>query len=147
MAIPHSKDSYLAIEDIGGVSRDLSAFVTAIDGTFTTETAETQGMGGTAHKTRIAGQRDSKVTLTLRWDPTATTGPATVLAALAFNGGVKTSLVAPTVIYGPSGSTGTMVKYTGTAIVTSFKPGSKLGSAVEFTCDLEAAAAWTATTF
>ncbi len=142
MAIPHGKDTRIYVDEF-----NISGDSNSVDPTFTTETAETQGMGGTAHKTRIAGQRDSKVTLTLRWDPTATTGPATVLGALAFNGGVKTSLVAPTAIYGPSGSTNGMVKYTGTAIVSNFKPGSKLGSAVEFTCDLEAAAAWTATTF
>ncbi len=146
MAIPHSKTAFFSLEDIGGSARDLSAYLTDISPAFSVDVAETTGLTA-AHKTRVAGQADTKISLSGRYDTTADSGTAEVLGEIWAAGGVKTNGTAPTWIYGPRGSTGTYEKYTGTAIMTGYNPSAKLGEAVGFTATFEAASATSRTTF
>lgn len=120
-------------------SKDLSAFCDNVDFPNTTDTAETSTFGSTA-KSYIVGLTDSTMSIQGKWDPTVTTGPDAVLFPLI-------GAAATTFIFGPQGSTTGNVKYTGSAICTSYKVTSPIGGVVVFTADFQVSGAVTRTTF
>lgn len=134
MAFVHGKNTNFQIN-----SKDLSAYLDNVDMPLTGDTAETSTFGSSA-KTYVAGLTDSTFSIGGKWDPTATTGPDAVLQPLV-------GAAATTFIYGPAGSTAGFVKYTGSAICTSYKVTGPIGGVVSFTADFQNSGAVTRTTF
>src|ERR1044071_5241142 len=99
MAIPHGKDSYFAVD-----TKDLTTYLTDITFNNSTDMAESTTMGAEA-KTYVAGLTDGTISISGRYDPTATTGPDAVLSGLR---GGETAVVFE---YGPAGNASGAVKH------------------------------------
>ncbi len=127
MAIPHGKDTRIYVDEF-----NISGDSNSVDPTFTTETAETQGMGGTAHKTRIAGQRDTKLSIASFFNAgTGNVEDVVTDYALAAETGTLTVC--------PDGVADSAPAYTvREAVCASMKPPAKLGAAVALAHDWEA---------
>jgi hypothetical protein len=134
MAFVHGSKSSFNIN-----AKDISAFLDNVDFSNAVDTAETSTFGSTS-KTYINGLTDATFSIAGKWDPTATTGPDAVLDALV-------GAAASTFIYGPQGTTAGMVKYTGSAILTSYKVTGPIGGVVSLTADFQCSGAITRTTF
>jgi len=144
MAFQHSKDAYFTITDSGGTARDLSDFLNDVSFSQPIETSETTTFGAASFKkTYIRGLTDSTLSVSGLFDPTATTGPDTVLNGLTTSTGSATS----TFIYGPYGSATGNVKYTGECIITSYELSGSVGDAISFSSDFQCSGAITRTTF
>lgn len=122
MAIPHGKDSVFTIDSV-----DLTSYLDNISFPRSVDTAETSTMGNSS-KTYIEGMTDSTISISGKWDGTATTGPDDVLEGLT--GSV-------TFEYGPDGDTATHVKYTGNCIKTAYNVTSPIGDVVAFTAEFQ----------
>lgn len=138
MAFQHGKSGYWSIND--GSERDLSTFLTEVSFPRELDLAETTTFGST-FKTNLAGVTDATMSISGFWDPTATTGPDAVLA------GVFAALTARVIIYGPYGNTGGQVKYTFSAICTSYEVSGSVDGAVEFSAEFQLSTAVSRTTF
>lgn len=124
MAFQAGKAGYIGIDNTGGTLKDLSTFCTNVEGfPGTVASLETTAYGKNS-KTYIPGLRDSKITCTFIWDPTATTGPDSVLASR-----ITTPVVA-TVTHGPMGSTTSNVKYSVEAVLEEWKVSTPVGGLV-----------------
>lgn len=134
MAFIHGKNTSFSIN-----GKDISAFLDNVDFNNVTDTAETSTFGATA-KTYIGGLTDATFSISGKWDPTVTTGPDAVLDALV-------GAAATTFIYGPQGTTAGQIKYTGSAILTSYKITSPIGGVVTLSADFQPSGAITRTTF
>lgn len=134
MAKYHGYKGHFSIDGV-----DLSSYLTDVSMDQSVDVAETSTFG-TLDKTYLDGMRDATISIAGRWDDTASTGPDVVLQGLRGDG-------ANAFIYGPSGSTGGMVKYTGNAILTAYAPTTPIADVVAFTATFQVTGAITRTTF
>jgi predicted secreted protein len=131
----HGKSTDFALADTGAVSRNLSNTLTSVDFPETIDTAETTAFGATA-KSYIVGLKDATISLSGIWDATVDS---------YFMGGTEPASRA--FIYGPAGSTVSNVKYTGSAILTSYSISNPVGDVVTYSADLQVTGAVTRTTY
>lgn len=132
MAFVHGKSAVFKLDDSGGTLRDISAYLDDISFPQPVETAETTTFGASS-KTYIVGLKDSTVSLSGKWDSTLDGYVAPALgqsATLSFE-------------YGPAGSTGGNVKYSGEAIITSFDVSAPIGDVVTVSIELQVTGAVT----
>ena len=130
----HGKSTDFELDDTGGTSRSLSNVLTSVDFPEIIETAETTAFGATS-KSYIVGLRDATISISGLWD-------ATVDGYI-----IGTEPATRTFIFGPAGSTGGNVKYTGEAILTNYSVSSPVGDVVTFSLDLQCTGGVTRTTY
>lgn len=138
MAFVHGKSAVFKVDDSGGTLRDLSAYLDDIGFPRDIETAETTtfGVAGSA-KTYIVGLSDATISISGKFDATADGYLAGVVgnsATLSFE-------------YGPAGSTGGNVKYTGECIMTSYEVSASVGDVVTASADFQVTGQITRTTW
>ena len=130
----HGKSTDFAIDDTGGSSRNISDTLTDVSFPQTIDTAETTAFGS-SNKSYIVGLKDTTISVSGIWD-------ATVDGYIS-----GTEPASRTFIYGPAGSTGGNVKYTGEAIMTNYSVSNPVGDVVTFSMDLQVTGAVTRTTY
>lgn len=138
MAFVHGKSAVFKLDDSGGTLRDLSSYLDDIGFPRDIETAETTtfGVAGSA-KTYIVGLSDATISISGKFDSTADGYLAGVVgnsATLSFE-------------YGPAGSTGGNVKYTGECIMTSYEVSASVGDVVTASADFQVTGQITRTTW
>ena len=126
----HGKSTDFALDDTGGSSRNLSNTLTDVGFPQTIDTAETTAFGA-SNKAYIVGLKDTTISISGLWD-------ATVDGYLA-----GTEPASRSFIYGPAGSTGGNVKYTGEAILTNYSVSNPVGDVVTYSADLQVTGAVT----
>ena len=130
----HGKSTHFELDDTGGTSRDISDTLTSVDFPETIDTAETTAFGATS-KSYIVGLRDATISVSGIWD-------ATVDGYI-----IGTEPATRTFIFGPAGSTGGLVKYTGECILTNSAVSNPGGDVVTYSLDLQCTGGVTRTTF
>lgn len=126
MAFVHGKSAVFKLDDSGGTLRDLSAYLEEVSMPRSIETAEVTTFGSSA-KSYITGLTDATISLSGKFDSTADGYLAGVVgqsATLSFE-------------YGPAGSTGGLIKYSGECILTSYEVGATVGDAVTASVELQ----------
>jgi len=130
----HGKSTDFAIDDTGGSSRNLSNTLTDVSFPQTVDTAETTAFGS-SNKSYIVGLKDTTISVSGIWD-------ATVDGYIS-----GTEPASRSFIYGPAGSTGGNVKYTGEAIMTNYAVSNPVGDVVTFSADFQVTGAVTRGTY
>ena len=130
----HGKSTDFAIDDTGGSSRNISDTLTDVSFPQTIDTAETTAFGS-SNKSYIVGLKDTTISVSGIWD-------ATVDGYLS-----GTEPASRSFIFGPAGSTGGNVKYTGEAIITNYSQSNPVGDVVTFSADFEVTGAVTRGTY
>ena len=130
----HGKSTDFAIDDTGGSSRNISNTLTDVSFPQTIDTAETTAFGS-SNKSYIVGLKDTTISVSGIWD-------ATVDGYIS-----GTEPASRSFIYGPAGSTGGNVKYTGEAIMTNYAVSNPVGDVVTFSMDLQVTGAVTRGTY
>ena len=130
----HGKSTNFSLDDTGGTSRDLSSTLTSVDFPETIETADTTAFGST-FRSYIVGLRDATISISGLWDAT-TDGYI-----------IGTEPATRTFIFGPAGSTGGNIKYTGECILTGYSVSNPVGDVVTYSIDLQCTGGVTRTTF
>ena len=120
----HGKSTDFELDDTGGTSRSLANVLTSVDFPETIETAETTAFGATS-KSYIVGLRDASISVSGLWD-------ATVDGYI-----IGTEPATRSFIFGPAGTTGGNVKYTGECILTNYSVSAPVGDVVTFSLDLQ----------
>lgn len=134
MTFYHGSGAHVTVDDSGGTPRDISAYLTDVDFTYSGQTHETQTFGDSSVE-RSVGLKDSRMRISGLFDATA----AGYLA-----GRVD---VAGTFIYGPMGSTGGDVKYTGEQICSEYSETASVGDMVKASATFVQSGAVSVTTF
>ena len=130
MAKFNSKVSTFDIQDVGGQVRDMSTFLTSIDGLpGEVERPETTALGDDGRR-HILGLENVTVTLEGFYDDTVTSGPDETF------GGLRSDDVDRPFQYGPKGSTSGFVRYYGDAKVRNYVITSRVGENVTFRSEL-----------
>jgi predicted secreted protein len=130
----HGKSTDFALDDTGGTSRSLANTLTDVSFPQSIDTAETTAFGST-NKSYIVGLKDTTISVSGLWD-------ATIDGYLS-----GTEPASRSFIYGPAGSTGGNVKYTGEAIMTNYSVSNPVGDVVTFSVDLQVTGAVTRGTY
>ena len=130
----HGKATNFSLDDTGGTSRDISDTLTSVDFPETIDTAETTAFGATS-KSYIVGLRDATISVSGLWD-------ATIDGYI-----IGTEPATRTFIFGPAGSTGGNIKYTGECILTNYAVSNPVGDVVTYSIDLQCTGGVTRTTF
>ena len=130
----HGKSTDFALDDTGGSSRNISNTLTDVSFPQTIDTAETTAFGS-SNKSYIVGLKDGSLIVSGIWD-------ATVDGYLS-----GTEPASRSFIYGPAGSTGGNVKYTGEAIMTNYSVSNPVGDVVTYSLDLQITGAVTRGTY
>lgn len=137
MAFVHGKNTVFKIDDSGGSLRDISAYLDNVDFPQTVETAEVTTFGDAA-KEYIVGLKDATISISGSYDPGSALD------------GYLSGIVGDdpgTFEYGPQGSTGGYVKYTGECILTSYQITGSVGDKVAFSAEFQVTGAVSRTTF
>jgi len=114
-------------------TKALSTFCDTADINIKVDTADTTTFTA-AWKTAIAGLAGATVTLSGNYDPTVTTGPASVLIAqIALN---QAGTVTAVVLYPAGNNAGQGTSHTFNALLTDYQEGSKTTDAVSFAATL-----------
>ena len=130
MSFHPGKGSAFYIDDSGGSSNNISAFVTNVDMTFDVNVPETT-VFGVNDRTYIVGLRGSTFSISGHFDETASTGPDAILHGIInLNTGVT-----QTFQYGPEGDTTGDVRYTGECFITSYAVTAPVDGVVDFSAD------------
>jgi len=131
----HGKSVDFALDDTGGTSRNISDTLNSVDFPETTETADTTAFGSSS-RSFIVGLETATISISGLWDATV-------------DGYMKggTEPASRSFIYGPAGSTGGNVKYTGEAIMTNYSVSSPVGDVVTYSADLQVTGAVTRGTY
>lgn len=135
MAFVHGKNVHFTIDDSGGIPRDISAYVTSVEMSRSADTAETSTFGD-SNKEYLAGLKDATISIEGVWDPTVDGYLEGILGAAEGD-----------FIYGPAGSTGGNIKYTGKCICTAYNPPGSISGAVTYSAQFQCSGAITRTTF
>ena len=131
MALFDSSRSRFLLDDTGGTQRDLSLYLTRIDGLPGARTLrETTSMSDTG-RTFVPDVEDGRVELRGLFDDTATSGPDAVLGPLRTHGS------AVDFEYAPEGTAVGSVKYSGTCWVEAYEHLVRVGSLVEWAALLQ----------
>lgn len=139
MAFAHGKTGAFKLGTTGtpGTVVDLSAWLDNVSFPESVDTGETTVFGQSS-KSYVVGLKDSTISISGKWD-------ATTLDPQLF--GLLGSTVAVTWEYGPAGSTVGMVRYTGTAFMTSYQVTTPVADVVTFSCDFQVTGNVTRNTF
>lgn len=131
MAFFDSQESVFLLDDTGSTQRDLSPYITSIDGLpGPRELSEATALGDGGRKFHPSLE-NVVITLELMWSDDASVGPDTVLGPL------RTHSSAVDFEYGPEGQTSGDIKYSGTCWVRNYKITSRVGSLVMATAELQ----------
>jgi len=138
MAFVHGKSAFFSLDDSGGTVRDLSSFLNDVSMPRDIETAETTtfGVAGSA-KTYIVGLTDATISISGLFDATSD----------GYLAGVVGGTSSLSFVYGPSGSTAGLTKYSGECFLTSYEVSSSVGDAVQASASLQVTGAITRGTF
>lgn len=137
----HGKDSYFALEDSAATTlRAIGDYCDSIEEDFTVGMADSTTIGQEA-KTFLPGLSESTISLSGKWDDTATSGPDVVLSG---NVGNDTSVGFE---FGPSGNGAGKVKYSGECFVSKYNVSAPLEGVVKWTATLQVTGAVTRGTF
>ena len=120
----HGKSTDFELDDTGGTSRSLSNTLTSVDFPETIDTGEVTAYGSTS-KSYLVGLRDSTLSVSGLWD-------ATIDGYI-----IGTEPASRSFIFGPAGSTGGNVKYTGECILTNYAISNPVGDVVTYSLDLQ----------
>lgn len=131
MAFVHGKSAFFKVN-----STDLSGYCEEVSLPRSIETAETTTFGKSA-KTYITGLTDATISASGKWDSTADA----VIAPLLGTSALVTWEV------GPAGGTAGLVKYSGSAIITSYEVSAPVGDVVTFSLELQVSDTITRGTF
>ena len=138
MAFAHGKSAVFKLDNSSGSLVDYSSYLNDLSLSRSIESAETTTFGVTGSaKTFIVGLTDANFSISGLFDATADGTLAGVLgqaSTLSFE-------------YGPAGSTGGFVKYTGECIMTSYDVSASVGDAVQSSADFQVTGAITRTTW
>ena len=131
----HGKSVDFALDDTSGSSRNISDTLNSVDFPEVTETADTTAFGSSS-RSFIVGLESATISISGLWDSTV-------------DGYMKggTEPASRSFIYGPAGSTGGNVKYTGECIMTNYSFSSPVGDVVTFSIDLQVTGAVTRGTY
>ena len=131
----HGKSVDFALDDTSGTSRNISDTLNSVDFPEVTETADTTAFGSSS-RSFIVGLESATISISGLWDATV-------------DGYMKggTEPASRSFIYGPAGSTGGNVKYTGEAIMTNYSISSPVGDVVTYSADLQVTGAVTRGTY
>jgi hypothetical protein len=140
MAFTHGKNGVFKIDNAAGTLSTLTAYVDSVDFSNSVDVAESTTMGAEA-KTYLSGQSDGTLSISGKYDSTASTGPDVVLNGLV---GLETS---STFEVGPEGSTAGKIRYTGECFLTGYSIGIPVGDVVTFTADFQITGAITKNAF
>lgn len=140
MAFVHGKGAVFKIDNAAGVLTTLTAYVDNVEVNQSVDTAESTTMGAEA-KTYLSGQSDCTVSISGKFDSTASTGPDVTLRGLI---GLETT---STFEAGPEGGTTGKTKYSGECFLTSYVVTAPVGDVVTFTADFQTSGAVTAGAF
>jgi hypothetical protein len=140
MAFVHGKGAAFSIDNAAGSPVTLTAYIDSIDLSQSVDTAESTTMGAEA-KTYLSGQSDGTLSITGKYDSTASTGPDVTLAGLV---GLETT---STFEYGPEGGTAGKIKYSGECFLTAYTVSAPVGDVVTFTADFQLTGAITKGTY
>lgn len=147
MAFQHGRKSFFSIEDMSSTARDLSSFLRDISFPTTLDTPETTAFGSTS-KSYVVGLKDSRISVSGMYDPTATTGPDEVLDAIFGeerpSSGASSALEGFGFVYGPYGETG--VTYEGRAHLVNFQISGSVADMVGISADFQVTGAVTRNT-
>lgn len=130
MPFRHGKGLSFKIDNAAGTLVDLTAYVDSVELSHSVDMGETTTAGAEA-KTYVSGQTDATLSISGKWDGTATTGPDAILESLR---GLETT---SSFEWGPEGATATRVKKTGECFLTGYVPSSPVGGVVTFTADFQ----------
>ena len=131
----HGKSVDFALDDTSGSSRNISDTLNSVDFPEVTETADTTAFGSSS-RSFIVGLESATISISGLWDSTVDG---------YMNGGTEPA--SRSFIYGPAGSTGGNVKYTGEAIMTNYSISSPVGDVVTYSADLQVTGAVTRGTY
>ena len=128
MAFKHGR-----LAEVTVATKALSLFVDTADIDINIDTAETTVFTNT-YKTYLAGLAGATLTLSGSWDPTVTTGPASVLfAQIALN---QAGTVTAVIFYPAGNNAGQGTSHTFNALLSNYKESSKTTDKVSFSCSL-----------
>lgn len=127
----NSKVSVFLLDDTAGTQRDLSSYLTDISGLPGARELLQQTGIGAGGRERDPGLENSTFSLAGFYDDTASSGPDAVLGPL------RTHTSAVDFEYGPKGSTGGYVKYSGTCWCRRYELTSRVGQMVGFVAEFE----------
>lgn len=131
MAFSHGSKAVLKVSDSGATLRDVSAYLTSAGSPFTADVAEVTALSNT-NKAYIPGLKDGKISLAGAFDPTVD----------GYLYGVLGGTAAPFEYY-PAGTATSNVKYSGSAICTSYEVTSDVGDANKFSAEFQISGAVT----
>ena len=141
MALFDSSSSRFLLDDTAGTQRDLSLYLTRVDGLPGRRLLrETTSMSDTG-RTFLPDVEDGRVELGGLFDDTATSGPDAVLGPLRTHGS------AVDFEYAPEGTAVGSVKYSGTCWVEAYDLRARVGSLVEWAALLQVEGAVTRGTY
>lgn len=140
MAFYHGKGLAFKIDNSAGTLQTLTSFVDSVDFDNSVALGDTT-TAGAEDKTFVSGQAEHGLSISGKWDDTASTGPDAVLFGLV---GLETT---STFEFGPAGSTSGKVKYTGECFLTGYKCSDPVGGVVAYTADFKITGAVTRTTW
>jgi hypothetical protein len=130
MAFYHGKGLAFKIDNAAGSLQTLTSYVDSVDLNSSVDTGETT-TAGAEDKTFVSGQAEHDLSISGKWDDTATTGADAVLRGLI---GLETT---STFEFGPAGSTAGKVKYSGECFMTGYTRSAPSGGVVTFTADFK----------
>jgi hypothetical protein len=138
MAFTHGKGAVFKIDNAAGTLQILTTYVDSIEFDNSVDTAESTTMGAEA-KTYLSGQSDATLSITGKFDGTATTGPHVILSGLV---GLETT---SSFEIGPEGTTAGKQKILGECFLTDYKASMPVGDVVSFSADFQVTGAVTYT--
>lgn len=138
MGFYHGKGLAFKLDSSAGTLQTLTSYVDSVDLDDSVDMGETT-TAGAEDKTFVSGQAEHDLSISGKWDDTATTGPDAVLFGIV---GLETSA---TFEFGPGGSAAGKVKYTGECFLTGYKRSAPVGGVVMFTADFKITGAVTRT--
>lgn len=127
----NSKVSKFLINDTGGSSRNLSAYITELSGLPGERELLQQTGIGAGGRERDPGLENGIFRIAGFFDDTATGGPDAVLGPL------RTHTSAVSFSFGPKGNTGGYVKYSGSCWCRRYEITTRVGDMVGFVAEFE----------
>jgi len=140
MAFYHGKGLAFKLDNAAGTLQTLTAYVDSVELNNSVDMGETT-TANVEDKTFVSGQAEHDLSISGKWDDTATTGADPILNGLI---GLETS---STFEFGPAGSTSGKIKKTGECFMTGYKVSAPVGGVVTFTADFKITGAVTQTTW
>jgi hypothetical protein len=134
VAFVHGKSAVFKLDNSSGTLVDYSSYLNDLSLSRDIETAETTtfGVAGSA-KTYIVGLSDATFSISGLFDATA---DGTLAGVLGFATPLEFE-------YGPAGSSGGLIKYSGNCIMTSYEISAAVGDAVQASADFQVTGAIT----